>query len=190
MLAVLLVAGCAGGPSYPLYSPRAVAQTFGYAEERVAKNRFRVTYAAPVRRTYPYAGPRREADAAEQLGLAYDMALWRASELALANGFPGFVTGPRDNEVQVDVAYDYYRDPFYDDPFYHYGHRRHRLYRHYPYDPYYYGGRYSRYALIAAKTTLTVELRKVRVPEAIDAATTIRRLRQKYPDALALPPDG
>ncbi len=190
VLVALAVAGCAVGPGHPLYTPRAVAKSFGYAEERVARDRFRITYAAPVRRTFPHAGPRRQDDAAEQLALAYDMALWRASEVALANGYPGFVAGPRDNQVQVDVAYDYYRDPFYDDPFYHYGHRRHRLHRHYPYDPYYYGGRYSRYALMAATTTVTVELRKVRVPEAIDAATTIRRMRRKYPEALGTPPDG
>ncbi len=53
---VSVIAGCATGPQYPLYSPLAVTGTFGYTEQRINETTYRVTYITPARTAYsPYA---------------------------------------------------------------------------------------------------------------------------------------
>jgi hypothetical protein len=98
---LLLVAGCATGPQYPLYSPLAVTGTFGFSEQRLSDTSYRTTYVTPRRTAYsPYAGsePRRTA----LLTLANDMAMMRAAELASANGYETFRVTQRDNDANVD----------------------------------------------------------------------------------------
>jgi hypothetical protein len=171
---VFLIAGCATGPQYPLYSPLAVTGTFGYTEQRINDATYRVTYMTPARTAYsPYANP--EPHRTALLNLANDMALMRAAELALANGHKTFRVTQRDNDV--DVRRERY-DRFCDDPFW-------------PRRPYYYPPSYYRcgpdgYTHFQARSTLTVEFGNKPGDEHYVAEDVLARLQQTYPTARAV----
>lgn len=71
--ATALVAACAATP--PPYEPAATASDVGYTDTRIEDNRFRVTYTA------------RSTDPAST---AQDLALYRAADLTIQNGFDWF----------------------------------------------------------------------------------------------------
>ncbi len=175
LLVFPLLAGCAPAPVYPLYTSVQVAGSFGYAEQRISDARYTVTYTAPVQRTDAYGGERREQDTDRQVALAYNLALWRAAELALAHGYPAFRVAERNNDIQVDVRYDAYYDPFPD-----FG--RHHRYGHFPHGTPSY---YPRYASLAAGVTLAVEFRRAGAGDTFDARATRERLRARYAQATA-----
>ncbi len=170
----LAVAGCAPEARYPLYSPLELAESFGYSEQQLSETGYRVSYSAPIRRTYAYRGEKRQQQAEERLALAYDLALWRAAELALANGYPAFEVSDRDNSVQVDIRNEYYHHY----PFFHHG-----LHHHPGFFPHHFYGYYDRYAELAARVSIAVGFRDAPAAESFDAQATLKRLRAKYPDA-------
>ncbi len=170
----LTITGCAPEARHPLYTPLTLAESFGYSEQQLSETSYKVTYSAPVRRTYAYGREERKQETEERLALAYDLALWRAAELALANGYPAFEVSNRDNSVQVDIRSDYYRH----DPFLYHGHHfGHGFFPHHFY------GFYDRYAELAARVTIAVGFRGAPDGERLDARATLKRLRAKYPDA-------
>ncbi len=174
LAAALTIAGCAPEARHPLYTPLEAAESFGYSEQRLSETSYKVTYSAPVRRTYAYGREERKQETEERLALAYDLALWRAAELALAHGYPAFEVSDRDNAVQVDIRHDYY--PHY--PFFHHGHHfGHGFFPHHFY------GYYDRYAELAARVSIAVGFRDAPAAESFDAQATLKRLRAKYPDA-------
>ncbi len=174
LAAALTIAGCAPEARHPLYTPLEAAESFGYSEQRLSETSYKVTYSAPVRRTYAYGREEREQETKERLALAYDLALWRAAELALAHGYPAFEVSNRDNAVQVDIRSDYYRH----DPFFHHGHHF-----HHGFFPHHFYGFYDRYAELAARVTIAVDFRAAPDGDRLDARATLKRLRAKYPDA-------
>ena len=169
---LLMVAGCATGPQQPLYSPLAVAGTFGYSEQRLSDSSSRVTYVAP-RRTifspYAHAEPARSA----QLTLANDMALMRAAELTVAGGHDTFRVTQRDNDADVNRER---HTGMCDDPFW-------------PRRPYYYP--HSRpcgsdgYTYIQARSTITIQFGHKPGEEHFVAQTVLGQLAQTYPTARA-----
>lgn len=182
--AFLLLAACAGPPG-PIYVPFGQAGGYGYAEEQLSETRLRVRYEAPTRTAYDVGRTERERAAAARVTLAYDMALRRAAELALARGFRAFAVTERQNDVLVDVAPDY---PFYPhgySPFLFHGplYRRHFGHHHLHHYPHF----LDRNATVGAGVTLLVELRRTDGPDALDAKATLARLQAKYPDAAPAP---
>src|ERR1700745_1404814 len=86
LVLALALGGCATGPAFPLLSPIAAAGSFGYSEAAQESDRYSVSYLTPPRLANSYPGPHAvEADAARTLG--FDMAVWRAAQLAEAQGF-------------------------------------------------------------------------------------------------------
>ncbi len=173
VIALLSIAGC--GPTYPLYAPLNVAKSHGYSDTRVDAKTYLVTYRAPERTSLAVTSAQRNADSLARIALAYDMALWRASQLALANGYPAFTVTDRTNDVRVA--------PGYTDP---YG-------AAFPYPPYYYGRGpyfptynyyYPDFWYISASVTLRVTFDSVIKPGAFDARDAIARLQAHYPNAL------
>ena len=181
LLALAMVAGCAPRPPYPLYSPQEIAGSYGYGEQRLSGDHYKVSYLAPSRTIYSYDDHGRKQAAASQLALAYDMALWRAAELALANGYPALAVSHRVNDVRVDVHYDYYDDAYGHFPYYH----RRFHHHHFGYLSRRRHGYHDRYADLTARVSIAVAFRKAPDGDGMDAKAVLRRLRAKYPGAAA-----
>ncbi len=174
-----LLAGCVAGIPVPLYSPIEVGLSFGYSDAALSDTRYEVTYVAPTRTTYVYGGEQRSRESERQVELAYDMALWRAADLALARGFPAFRVAERNNDARVDVRYEYYDDGPYDPFFDHRGH-----FHYGPFSSFTYPRSSDRYALLSARVTIVADLVGEGEPDAFDARMTRDRLREKYPQAV------
>ena len=178
LLAVAMVAGCAAGAPYPLYSPQEIAGSYGFGEQRLNRDHYKVTYLAPARTIYSYDDHGRKQASASQLALAYDMALWRAAELALANGYPALAVSHRTNDVRLDVRDDYFDDPHGHFPYFH------RRYHH----PFGFlsvrrHGYHDRHADLTARVSIVVAFRKAPDGDGMDAKAVLERLRAKYPGA-------
>jgi hypothetical protein len=181
LFAVMMVAGCAAELSYPLYSPQEMAGSYGYGEQRLSRDHYKVTYLAPARTIYSYDDHGRKQATASRLALAYDMALWRAAELALANGYPALAVSHRDNDVRVNIGYDYYDDAYGHFPYYH-----RRSHRHFGYLPLHRFGYHDRYANLTARVSITVAFGKASDGDGMDAKAVVERLRAKYPGAAGI----
>jgi hypothetical protein len=183
VLLALALAGCAIGPSYPLLSPLAVTKSFGYAEAQRGENRYSVTYLTPARLAFSAAGPN-EGDAEAARTLGYDMAVWRAAQLAAAAGYEGFHVSDR----QADVT-------FYPDP----------LDLDFPpsYPPSYWGPGWWRRRdpfsgmgppwppprlLLAARVTIDVRLLHAPGPDDYNTTGAVSQLARTYPGADGTPP--
>ncbi|HEX7969432.1 MAG TPA: hypothetical protein VF502_14525 [Stellaceae bacterium] len=177
----LLPTGCATGPQLPLLTPIAVAGSFGYSEIRISDDRYMVTYVAPPGLTSAY-GTAREADAQAARTLAFDMAVWRAAQIAEAQGFAGFRIIDRRSDV------DTYAVPYYDpwDPWGCWECRRFGFPSYH--DPF----PYSPYAYLQARVTITVQMLHDPGPGDYKAAAVIEQLRRTYPgaDGVLPPPAG
>ena len=173
LLAAAVLGGCATGTNLPLYMPLEEAKTHGYLETRLDERRYQVTYVAPRLRTYAYRTPERDRDADAQIALAYDLALWRTADLALAAGFPAFRVTNRTNDVRYDTRYGGYYRPYYPYDYPYFG-------RHHFFDPYPYYGAYG-YADLVAQVTLEVEFAPEVAPDLFDARAVAERMRDTYP---------
>lgn len=173
----LLAGGC--GLKYPLYTPQEVARTYGYSEQALPDNRYRVSYVVPAATGFDTGPANRKAHADALVALAYDLALWRAADLALEKGFPAFAVSDRVNDVAADLRTDYY------DPWPYRWNRRRYPFDPYPYYPYY---AYDRTATIGAAVTLTVDLRIAAGPGTFAAAATRAEIMARHPGAAAPPP--
>ncbi len=189
LVAALAFAACAPIERYPLYTSLEAAGSFGYEEQRLSERRFRVTYHAPIVATSAYSSGQRRQEVEQEVALAYDMALWRAAELALEVGYPALTVAERDNDTRIEV----FGDPYYD-PFVYPGYSL--LYPLYPFSHHgppfgllpqpFYPSYYGPFAELMVSVTITVELGAS--AGALDAQGTVERLREQYPDAVAAPP--
>ena len=179
-LAMILLAACQTTPERPLMSPLDEERGgFGYSERHLAGERYEVSYDGPNRRTW-LDGERRAEHIDEARALAYDLALWRAADLALENGFAAFIVAERQTDVEVEIIEDA--------PFYAFagsgGGFRHGM----AYHAYAYPIPVLRSAWLRARVGLTVDLlAATEVEGAFDAAATAARLAAKHADALVVP---
>jgi hypothetical protein len=158
-------------------SPVQIAHGYGYSEVPLGGDRYDVTYLTPSQRSLRSPSAQ-QATGAEERTQGNDFALWRAAQLALANGFQGFRTSNvRVNlDTYVDDSYNSWYGPPYAPGYYPYRWA-------YPYGP---PGPYwgpSPYAFL--QTQVTIEAQLLHAPETGDyeAAGTIEQLRRTYPDA-------
>ena len=181
LAAAFAVSGCASSP-VDYYQPLTPDGRYGYSETALTADRYEVSYLTPIRSVRSVSAKVREREGSERIALAYDITLWRASELALAAGYPAFEVSLRENDLQVDRNWYRYASPFYDPwfPRYRYWHRPY-FYPPFPPDPY-----FDRYSRISARVTLTVGFRDTNEPGSIDAESTLTRIKAKYaPDPAA-----
>jgi len=175
----LLLAACASGPRYPLYSPQALTGSFGYSEQQTGPTSYKVTYVSPSRQALD---SRNAVEERRQslLTLTNDFALWRAAALALANGQKEFRVIRRDNDVDVQRSvynsYPYHSRRPYGPPF-------GPPMRGY-YGPNFYGPPWPDASVsLRATTSLIVEFGRKPGEDFFIADEAIARLRQTYPGA-------
>jgi hypothetical protein len=109
----LLLAACTAKPVYPAMTPIQVAKDFGYFDQPIDDTHWIVSYVTPQEAGYGFRYDQSPAEA-QVKGLASDMALWHASQVAQAHGYPGFtVTDKRFSTDAVNVEDLYYDDPYW-----------------------------------------------------------------------------
>jgi hypothetical protein len=176
MAAALALTACAG-PAPPLMSPLQVARNYGYSEVPIGDGRYRVSYLAPYYRTL--RSPRSE-DAASNAARtqALDFALWRAAQIATAQGYSGFSASNVRTDVKT-VADDSY-DPIYG-PWYGPGFGPGPNWWGPSWASPYWGP--SPYVFERVEATVEVELKRDPGPGDYDARDVVAQLRQHYPGA-------
>jgi hypothetical protein len=176
-----LASGCTIGPSAPLLSPVEIAKSYGYSETALGDTRYQVTYVAPAQRTGRSVDVRAATTAAERK-LAYDLATWRAAQLALVHGYAGFRVGNTNADVNA-----FQEEPTYLPPPWWGPGDFHRPYFGAPWGPY-----WEESPFILLQLSLTIEFVMQPSPGVgdVDARQLIEQLRRLYPGAEAAPPPG
>jgi hypothetical protein len=172
---VLLVAGCAQRGFQQLYVPLGTGSGFGYTDQPAGDRRFIVTYDAPIHTAFTFSGSAGRRTADGEIARAYDFALLRAAEIALANGARGFHVVDRTNDVDVR-NHTAYRDPFWR-PYW----RRPFGYPYGPFGwPHAYGFYDDSYATLSARVTLNIELTASVDQGTFDAQSVLATIRARY----------
>lgn len=157
LLTAALCAACAPRSFPELYVPASAGSGYGYSEQRLDERRFAVTYSAPVQTGFTFTGEAGQAEADRQVNRAYEFALARAAELALANGYKAFKVEDRRNDA-MSQNYEAWEGPFT------------RPQRNYAMDD----------AYLVARVTLIVALAPTREPGDYDAEGTLATIRSRY----------
>jgi hypothetical protein len=108
----ILLSACAADRAYPLLTPIQVARDFGYFERPIDETHWVVSYVTPEQSGYGFRSDQSPGEA-QAKALAFDLALWHASQVAQAHGYAGFsVTDRRFSTDAVNVT-DYIDDPYW-----------------------------------------------------------------------------
>jgi hypothetical protein len=102
LMALLLFEGCASQPPRPAMVPQVQPDGFGYSETRLADDRYEVRYVTPDV-PLPVDDTRRLAALTAGKQRAYDLALWRAAQVARDRGY-GALTVEQDHR-DADVTF-------------------------------------------------------------------------------------
>lgn len=174
-LAFALLAACAFPQPRPLYASLQSSGSYGYFEEQLSGDRFRVGYDAPVETRYRGSRGERQAEVDRQVALAYDMALLRAAELAQARDRETFRISQRQNNVRIEERDEYRGTPY--PGFYHpYWHHRYFAVPYYAYPEF-----IDRVTEIAVSVTFISDLgAPVDDGDSFNARDVIARVSQKY----------
>lgn len=183
-LAALALAGLLGAcaPRAPLYAPLAAGVDHGYTDRAITLTQYHVAYDAPPLRSVAVTKAARDQEVQRRVSLAYDMALWRAAELASGNGYPAFTIADRTNTVAL-VRHDYYDQA-----------ERPICYTRYAVSvidcaPFTAPDYLTGYVVIDADVAFTVAFEKSVGPGSIDAGQTIAKMKARYPDAAMVDQD-
>ncbi len=98
--ALLGLVGCAQRQPQPAMVAAAAGSGFGYADTRLAADSYDVSYQTPMV-SIPVEGSAREAELGRQVQRAYDLALWRACQIALANGYSRILVEQRGRDIEI-----------------------------------------------------------------------------------------
>jgi len=157
--------------------PQSTNGVFGYSDKMVASDLYEVTYVSPPLRAAPASDDAHGLAGEKQR--VYELALWRAAQLAQEKNYPAFEVQHENRDVDVTVQHDpvYYPPPLFFGPCrwdcgWPYG------YWPYPYD---YGYRTRAAGRIAVQ--LTVKMLPQATSNSFDTAATIERLRKAYASA-------
>jgi predicted small lipoprotein YifL len=170
----VLVAGC--GERAPLYAPLAAGINHGYTDHAIAPDKYTVTYDAPPYHSQAVSKKERDNEVQRRVQLAYDMALWRAAELASRNGYVAFVTSDRTNTIALD------RHDFSDLPEHPqcYTPTAIGVTNCAPFTPPDY---LEGFVIIHAHVTFTATFEESATPGSLNADDTVTKLKSQYPDS-------
>jgi hypothetical protein len=169
VLALLALAGCAAPTIEQLYVPLSGGAGYGYTEYMLPDRQAVVTYDAPIDTAFSYEGPGGQQAIDATLGKAYDLALLRSSDIALASGFAAFRVTNRTNDVNVRQFYEpsYYGYPYF------------RRFGHPFYDPFGFPP-YDGYQVLYTRVTLNVTFEGRVEKGTFDAAEVRTTIRARY----------
>jgi len=177
-----LTSACAENrkPAVAAMVPQSTNGVFGYSDRMLAPDLYEVTYVSP--RLRATKSPDDAHGLVGEKQRVYDLALWRAAQLAQEKKFPAFQVQHESRDVDVTVRRDPVY-PVYPPPFF-WGHRCWDCDWPFGYWPYYYG--YPTYRTSAAgriTVNLTVKMLAEATADSLDTAATIERLRKAYGSA-------
>ena len=182
ILAAGILAGCASRtPPPPLMSPYGPGAPYGYVDEKISDDTYRITFVGPRISTATQRSAR-EKDSTMAKAQASELARWRAAQLAVNASMPRFIVDHEEVETEVVETRSFY--PIYH-PFYSFGYgSRYSYGGHYyggPYYPpyYHYSPRFE--TTLRAIVKLEVRLVDGRVGGSIDAANYASGMEMKYP---------
>jgi hypothetical protein len=165
---------------------------YGYAVSAAAADSFHVEYVTPVLQT-SVRDTAREQDIEQEKSRAYDLALWRAAQIAQERGYEAFIVeeSSRDADVSIDSGNYYagrYASSWYNHFGYAYGPYPYRRFGYVPYYPYPYNphafGYYDRpRASMQVHVRLTVREASPDEVGAFDTTATASRLAAAYANA-------
>jgi hypothetical protein len=167
-------------PAVAAMVPLSTNGVFGYSDKMVAPDLYEVTYVSP--RLRAASDPDADHGLAGEKQRVYDLALWRAAQLAQERGFPAFQVQHESRDVDVTVR----RDPLYPayPPPLFWGRRCWDCDWPFGYWPYYYD--YPTYRTRATgriTVNLTVKMLAEATADSLDTAATVERLRKAYGSA-------
>ena len=175
------LAACETTPPLPLMSPLQTAKYYGYGEVPLGQDRYEVSFVGPTRRGLRGDASRQQV-ALEERTQAYDFALWRAAQLALAQGFAGFaVSNVRTHLDSHTEDYDPFWGPDYNPGLYPY---------RYPWGPYWGGPYWGPSPYEDLRTDAVIDVHLLHAPQEgdSDAQQVVDQLRRTYPGAEGPPP--
>ena len=174
----MLTAGCAAPAPKTAFVAYGDAGNFGYSDTRLGDNLYQVTYVTPFLPTATDAAGR-DAEIAQQKQQAYELALWRAAQLAQKGGFPALQIENQSNDANVEVRSDPDFGPAPTPFYYNYG--TGPYYRPYPVYGYPWGYTgYTRRAAAIITVQLRVRLQHDVTKDGIDTKATETQLASRY----------
>jgi hypothetical protein len=181
-LLAIALAGCATRqPPVAAMVAQSITGDYGYSDKALAPDRYQVTFVSPQLRATRDPDQNHGLDTERQR--VYDLALWRAAQLAVEKGYPAFKVEQESRDVNVAVN-TYYPPPAplfgpFGSWYWPYGYGNWPGY--YGYDPYYYGYR----SRAAGRITVNLIVAMLQQPTdgSLDAVATVERLRKAYGSA-------
>ena len=170
--------GCAAPEPKTAFVAYGDAGSFGYSDSQLSDNLYQVTYVTPYLRTSSDTAGQ-EAELAQQKQQAYELALWRAAQLAQKAGFPAFQIENQSRDANVVIR----AEPDFVPPSTPFGHYYGPgpFYRPFPVYGYPYGHTsYTERAVAIITAQLRVRMLHAMEADAIDSKATETQLASRY----------
>jgi len=184
LLLVLAACSATREPLRAAMVAQASTGDYGYYEKTLAPDRYEVSYISPRLQAKGDDTDGNGLKAERQL--VYELALWRAAQLARDTGHPAFKVEQESSDVDVTVQRDLIYPAY--SPFFYPHYRRHHYYDYWPYG-YYHNYAPSDYRVRRSgriTVALTVTMLAAATDGAFDTAATEERLRNAHAAATFL----
>lgn len=182
VLALFALAACSADPPRPVMVQLSDEVRYGYADRTLSDGSIEVVYKTPVLRTSA-STLSRDDDIEAEKKRAYDLALWRAAQIAIDRGYERIVVDMSHSDAEVEVdenLYPGYGTPLFGGSGYGYGGGWPDPYA-YRYSPFFYAPPYYRsFAYMKVTVTLAVSEADAANAKALDAQATATRLSTQY----------
>jgi hypothetical protein len=190
VLAVAVIAaslsGCASHePTRAAMVPQTAGGEYGYSDTQLGPTRYEVSYVSPRLNASTDGSDSHGLEAEKQR--MYELALWRAAQVADSKGYPAFRVTQESRDVDVTVNRQRTVPPPYFGPFGPWPYRRWPYHGPYGYWPHYYDYDYydwPAYSRTTASGRITVKLTVELLPSmqdgALETASTLDHLRKTH----------
>jgi hypothetical protein len=182
---VILMSACTSHePTRAAMVPQAAGGEYGYSDRPLGATRYEVTYVSPRLHASTDSDNTHGLESEKQR--VYELALWRAAQLADEKGYPAFRVTQESRDVDVTVNRQRTVPPPFFGPYGYWPYRRWPYYGPYGYWPYAYDYDYDWPAYTRTTASgrvtvkLTVELLASAQEGGLDTTTTLDHLRKTH----------